>query len=132
MSIYASKTPRDLKHDDQPYVSTYGFDVGERYHVADPSSMLRRRFDPRPELDHVQHNAPNPILARFRRWVEGETLADPCWATEWLEAMADPNAENAASAVLDDLYAAPYRRRERAEQEEHARRVISRIQRLSA
>ena len=73
------------------------------------------------------HNLPNPILVRFRKWVEGETLADPSWAVEWVEAMDDANVESDAARVLDVLYETPYRRRERAAHELHARRVISRL-----
>jgi len=81
--------------------------------------------------DHVQHNPANPILARFRNWVEGETLADPTWLEEWLAAMDDTSLENDAAQVLDVLYTVPYRRREREAQEVHARRVLSRLLALS-
>ena len=76
--------------------------------------------------------APNPILARFRKWVEGETLTDPSWLEEWLTAMADPEAESDAGRVLDELCATPYRRREREAQEVHARAVLTRLQRIAA
>ena len=50
MTMYASMTPRDLSHDPHP-----------RY---DPAA------NPRPEYDHMQHNAPNPILTWFRAVIE--------------------------------------------------------------
>jgi len=61
--MFASKTPRDLNHDSEPWVTN----EVEPMRFG-PELMPRRddRFDPRPEFDHVQHNEPNPILLDFR------------------------------------------------------------------
>ncbi|PRB08795.1 hypothetical protein [Microbacterium sp. MYb64] len=61
MSAFASKTPRDLNHDPEPMVYPFS---GQRAPYADES--LGWIFSPRPEFDHVQHNAPNPILVWAR------------------------------------------------------------------
>jgi hypothetical protein len=78
--MFASKTPRDLNHDPLPHAwySPNGFFSGRsggpyRAAVGD-SPGWRSEHAPRPEFDHVQHNAPNPILTAFRdhvawRWV---------------------------------------------------------------
>lgn len=76
-------------------------------------------------------NTPNPILVRFRKWVEGETLSDPCWAEEWLAAMGDPDLVVDAGRALDEVYAIPYLRGVRAAQELHARAVLTRLHRLA-
>ena len=64
--MYASKTPRDLNRDPQPY-----WEGGERVSIAPGDTYLRAimatSFDPRPEFDHVQHNKPNRLLIDFRR-----------------------------------------------------------------
>lgn len=61
--IYASKTPRDLNRDPEPFRD----ELGHRWIL--PVTFQPRTFthDPRPEFDHVQHNEPNPILVEFRR-----------------------------------------------------------------
>lgn len=67
MTIYASKTPRDMNHDPRPFRNKYD---GSRW--ADPGvdiDGLTVVHDPSPEFDHVQHNEPNPILVKFRRHV---------------------------------------------------------------
>jgi hypothetical protein len=125
--MFASKTPRELNRDPRPNVSPNGQRFGSGLVAIGGCT-----YSPRPEYDYVQHNRPNPILARFRKWIEGETLADPSWIAEWLDAMADPDVNSAAAIVLDELYETPYRRRERAEQEAHARRVLHRLASLHA
>ncbi len=83
--MFASKTPRDLNHDPMPYRTP-----GGRW--AEQSYLGLRDLAPRPEFDHVQHNEPNPILVRFRKWIEGEDLTDPCWVDEWIVALHNLDA----------------------------------------
>lgn len=126
--MFASKTPRDLNRDPAPWLEK----DGRRWATwAETDVNGGARPVRRPEYDVEQHNTPNPILVRFRKWVEGETLADPCWAVEWVEAMDDTSVESDAALVLDELYETPYRRRDREAQERHARRVISRLASLA-
>lgn len=72
MTMFASKTPRDLNHDPYPYV-TYRDLTG----TLGPQALWRSgnrvdgagyftKLEPRPEFDHVQHNEPNPLLADYR------------------------------------------------------------------
>lgn len=62
MTIYASKTPRDLNHDPLPFAV--------KKDRASRNWMNEFRFEPRPEFDHVQHHPVNPILADVRRYRE--------------------------------------------------------------
>lgn len=63
MSVLASKTPRDLNHDPEPWRIWTGPWVNTRTTAAVPGMSER---DPRPEFDHVQHHEPNPILVAVR------------------------------------------------------------------
>ncbi|SDH40659.1 hypothetical protein [Microbacterium sp. 77mftsu3.1] len=60
-TMFASKTPRQLNHDPEPFVSG----VGNRH--AENLNPAIWRHDPRPEFDHAQHLQPNLILVEFRR-----------------------------------------------------------------
>ncbi|MBN9176087.1 MAG: hypothetical protein J0I43_01775 [Microbacterium sp.] len=87
--MFASKTPRDLNHDAHPWAHTAcGYewcdDFGGRFSFNNGTG---NEFSPRREFDHVQHNEPNPILVRFRKWIEGEELADPHWVDQWIVAL---------------------------------------------
>lgn len=124
--MFASKTPRELNRDPEPFVWR-----GTKLRSGTSHAGEAIDYAPRVAFDAVQHNPSNPILVRFRMWVEGETLADPCWAVEWVEAMDDTSVESDAARVLDELYETPYRRREREAHELHARRVISRLASLA-
>lgn len=73
--MFASKSPRDLNHDPEPW---QGGVMGGR---ASDELMRRREamtfqtgwhYNPRPEFDHVQHNAPNPILTYARQYLNRE------------------------------------------------------------
>lgn len=69
MTIYASKTPRDLNHDPMPWAHTacgYSWcdDFGGRFQTNNGTG---NEFSPRPEFDHAQHNEPNPVLTAFRQ-----------------------------------------------------------------
>lgn len=130
MAQFSSRPP--FNTDPAPYVVT----LTKRTPFTNPMTtgsvdeFLRedeRVHDPRPQYERPQHNPTNPILARFRKWVEDETLADPSWATEWVAAMDDPDRVSDAADVLDELYEAPYRRKQREAEAQHARRVISRL-----
>jgi hypothetical protein len=66
--IFASKTPRDLNHDREPYESDGLRITRERYLGMDPAHRKAAwLYNPRPEFDHVQHNPPNPILVWLRK-----------------------------------------------------------------
>ncbi len=124
MTIYASKTPRDLNHDPRTYV-TYA-----NHHRTDVRSAewdmqsqgeveYVRSFDPRPEFDHVQHNEPNPILLAFRQDVADVFVAEQfnvaAIARSWIDGDAlELFADMHPNEVLD-----------------HARRVLERLANLS-
>lgn len=63
--IYASKTPRDLNRDPEPWTSHHG-----RHDEPDPAGWdfdVEFTYEPRPEFDPPKaHNEPNPILVEFR------------------------------------------------------------------
>lgn len=75
MTMFASKTPRDLNHDPDPYVDQWGIDRNEDGDPAGYDFDVEFRHDPRPEFDHVQHNEPNPILIAFRDLGEKHGMA---------------------------------------------------------
>jgi hypothetical protein len=80
--MFSSKTPRDLNRDPEPWRTQYG----TRYPEGGWSFGERIEFthDPRPEFDHAQHNAPNPILVARRLLGPGVNImyADlPRWPT---------------------------------------------------
>jgi len=109
MTQYASKTPRDLNHDPLPYVTR----AGNRYEdgIWYGHDMFRRYLDPRPEFDHVQHNAPNPLLLDMREFW-------PVIVGDWLAALDDPwftdGVPQEFGSVTEDHI-------------DHARRVLSRL-----
>lgn len=76
-------------------------------------------------------SARNPILARFRKWTEGETLADPSWAQRWLAALDDPSIDTPESEALDRVYDEPLCLLEWRRFETEARRVLKRIDRVA-
>lgn len=81
MTMFASKTPRDLNHDPEPFISHHG-----RHEDADPAGWdfdVEFDYDPRPEFDHVQHNEPNPLLADLREFW-------PVIIEDWIAALDDP------------------------------------------
>jgi len=110
--MYASKTPRDLNHDPEPYVC-------DRFHRHDQEEgeFLRATHDPRPEFDHVQHNEPNTVLTGLRTLMSGgvhrptgDFYADAArYLTGGTHAMDNPIKPGMA---------------------DHARRVLSRLARL--
>lgn len=138
MSIYASKTPRDLNHDPMPWhvsltPSRGGNGRWREWRGAASSwdDALVRAEDahpgwtahtggliPRPEFDHKQHNEPNPILVEFRD-VAGTHFPfaeDLDW---WLKCLEDPTFDYTASGY----------RWTRAHVD-HARRVLERLARF--
>lgn len=115
MTIYASKTPRNLNHDPLPYLYA-STDYTARYAHNDPGHPYASSaiHDPRPEFDHVQHNEPNPILLAFRRDAD-EMKRERGWtvamtALSWDRDAFDPFVDMYDLAVLD-----------------HARRVLERL-----
>ena len=84
MSMFASKTPRDLNRDPEPY---YDIDRRLRYADAPAGTDYYFRYEPRPEFDHVQHNEPNEILVSFRAGVEADPAHD--WITTYLVTLPD-------------------------------------------
>lgn len=74
MSLFASTRP--LYTDPQPYVDV----LGTRSAWRDQPAKRLRWHSPRPELCHVQHNRPNPILDSVRR--HRNAPADVLWAIE--------------------------------------------------
>ena len=74
--MFASKTPRDLNHDAEPWLCTTAIHPGHRRtphprRTAEPCNGTFKEFLPRPQFDHAQHNKPNPILGYVRDRVRG-------------------------------------------------------------
>ena len=115
MTIYASKTPRDLNHDPRP-VRIAGRQARSK-RMLWPSDVM----DPRPEFDHVQHNEPNPILVAFRAYSDKHGM----------------DAEDRANLSGAWLQAPGYYERRlvegrlRRQERDHARRVLTRLANLS-
>lgn len=80
--MFASKTPRDLNHDPEPWEGQYSpeYRATDEFHSFMSVRMVRR---PRPEYDHVQHNESNPLLADMREFW-------PVVIEDWLAALDDP------------------------------------------
>lgn len=110
--MFASKTPRDLNHDPNPWVvhTPEGY-ADRRYPV--PRSYHEMEYAPRPEFDHVQHNAPNPILVWHRKTTR------PGMTAEASRYVLDHWA--ATIGALPGLGIIEYT----AEHEAHARRVLT-------
>lgn len=115
--IFASKTPRDLNRDPEPYVSSAP--DFERYEQAEDNPKVHPViFDPRPEFDHPQNNKPNPILIAARRAIaEGATFRDI--ADDLLGYQVGyPGCEH-----ISDAFDAGYR----ASAPDHARLIFTRL-----
>ena len=104
--MFASKTPRDLNRDPEPWISSEGW----RW---DSNPIGDNFWEPRPEFDHVQHNAPNPILVEFR--TSGDAAFD-WW--HWLGSTYDRTTPPWQVAFTE-------------RHRDHARHVLSRLARLA-
>lgn len=123
--IFSSKTPRDLNQDPLPFVWS-GHDPAARKqdrcrtkHYASPDYL----HDPRPEFDHVQHNAPNPILLAFRALGEKHGMAPDevrNLAGNWVK----------RATYYEHHANIPSRAASKA-QRDHARRVLTRLAALA-
>lgn len=107
--MYASKTPRDITHDPEPWEY---FDGTRRHaplnqHPENPYRVLWT-YNPRPEFDHVHHNRPNPILRIARRAHEDGHLA----------------------AFIDGFMGDRHERQNEHPYATHARRVLTRLARF--
>jgi hypothetical protein len=104
--IYASKTPRDLNHDPEPWIGRSPV-TGDLIHTpVKPSGMDGFHVQPRDDYDHEQYNEPNPILVAFR--ADG----DPGDPADWLD-------------YSESAYIGP------PEHLDHARKVLARLVALS-
>lgn len=91
MTMYASKTPRDLSHDPYPwavYVWPHPPRINASMRYATKDEAERQAFGsyvhgfyPRPEFDHVQHNEPNPLLILWRETTDGDMRGWGAWLT---------------------------------------------------
>ena len=87
-------------------------------------------YDPRP-FDPVMHNDPNPILIRFRKWIDGEDIGDQFWVDYWVTAFDEFDTFGGfitwdyADHPLHVLITAT------DAQSAHARRVLTRLANLS-
>ncbi len=118
--IFASKTPRDLNRDPEPWVTKPQLraEFGRPKHHAESIDCYAYCVrDPRPEFDHVQHNHPNPILLDFR---ETNGIAEL-----WLEAIEGKDGDVFLAGVPKAFGAI------RAPHIDHARRVLGRLARLT-
>jgi hypothetical protein len=118
--MFSSKTPRDLNHDDAPWLGDPGHtntpnrygsrEVGESAPFWDEVT-----YEPRPEFDHVQHNPPNWLLIEFREFHGVASL--------WLEALEVPDfITETAKAYGEEIH---------TEHVDHATRVLTRLAHLS-
>lgn len=114
--MFASKTPRDLNHDPEPWVAPDG-----TRRVFSHVEIGIKRFDPRPEFDHVQHNEPNPILVDFRDYAKehGDSAALARHWTRDDQQWWDVTRSTRLISV-DEPVGTP-------EQEDHARKVLTRL-----
>lgn len=121
MTLYSSKTPRDLNHDpkpwQQPWPGQRRSNVPEKRYGDTPADAWT--WNPRPEFDHAQHNEPNPILIAFRGFAGKHGMApdEVCnLAQQWVkratyyEHRLNIRARSATKA-----------------QREHARHVLTRL-----
>lgn len=127
MSTFASKTPRDLNHDPNPYVDQWGIDRNDDGDPAGYDFDALFHFDPRPEFDHVQHNDPNPILTALRRrfpsqqnsaWAIYQDTLDALTMYGVAEMQRIIDRDGIDAVVTDDHI-------------DHARRVLTRLGRFS-
>jgi hypothetical protein len=114
--IFASKTPRDLNHDPEPWVNAApDFERGSEADFEEWQPRHGKVFDPRPEFDHAQQNEPNPILTTLR--LNSNAPREDGWdariaALYFLEGVGIDNVE---------------REQATPEHVEHARRVLTRL-----
>lgn len=118
--MYASRTPRDLNHDPEPWVTN---EPEPMRFGAELKPRRGDRYDPRPEFDHAQHNEPNPILAYILRE-----------AVE-LDAQENPPILDLANTALYILTAGlevgEYDEAHTPGEINHARRVLTRLANLA-
>lgn len=118
MTLFSSKTPRDLNCDPAPWRVVFGPWRGARVDAQIPESEHK----PRPEFDHVQHNAPNPILVALRRRLDYQSLVG-----------YPSTSGRMAKTFLVSLHvhASPDYTGASDEHIAHARRVLTRLARLT-
>lgn len=109
--MFASKTPRDLNRDPEPWTDARG----ENRHG--PIGGWSSVWSPRPEFDHVQHNEPNPILLDFRD-MHGD-------AQLWLETIEGPEGDAFLAETPKEFGYID------SDVIHHARRVLTRLARLA-
>jgi hypothetical protein len=132
--MFASKTPRDLNHDPEPWVSHHG-----RHEDADPAGWdfdVEFTLHPRPEFDHVQHNPPNSILVQIREDNERSQFAVngvPLSARLDMWLMSIANLDTFGGFKSWDSPGHPRHVLTTASEQEidHARRVLTRLAHLS-
>lgn len=125
--MFASKTPRE-NNDPEPYVDAAP--DFRRMACPDEASIHGAVFDPRPEFDHVQHINPNPILIRFRKWIEGEDVADPYWVAYWITAFDEFDAFGGFKTWDESAHALHVITTATDDERNHARRVLERLARF--
>jgi hypothetical protein len=115
--MFASKTPRDLNRDPEPWRAP----TSPEYRVSEEHrayASIRLVHDPRPEYDHPQHNEPNPVLTRFRqdcaRWGFNIRTEAYMWLHD--DVLSDTGLWSSLGA--------------RDEHIAHARRVLTRLARM--
>lgn len=147
MTIYASKTPRDLNHDPKcrncgctAHPPGDGINGGCRAQWVEPDGWTMTcgcREGQASAVPHVQHNEPNPILIAFREYVEGADLSSLIWAANhWLWVFCHRDADTGANRIYDEVILAgdPDRDPPRSiadAWEDHARRVLERLASLA-
>jgi hypothetical protein len=119
MTIYSSRTPRDLNHDPEPYRYSIWRNTDGNSAGYDFDAVFAH--DPRERFDHVQHNQPNPILIEFRASFEDDADLDG-WVEAMLTALTDPGDWGLPNSVYDGT----------DEEVAHAYAVITRLAGLSA
>lgn len=117
--MFASKTPRDLSHDPEPFQQRW---PGLRRSSRPASDWPR---NPRPEFDHLQHNEPNRILVAYRAHLATHRLTED--ADAWVLALGSLDAFGGFvgwDATTDRYHALTLATDEEAA---HALRVLERL-----
>lgn len=114
MSMYSSRPP--FNDDPEPWVDEFGGRFG--YALSGDEHL------PRPEFDRPQHNPTNPILELFRKYAARRESA-PHLAAHWTKSDVMWSEMCLKDfSVIDEPIGTPA-------QEEHARRVLTRLANLA-
>jgi hypothetical protein len=113
--MFASKTPRDIHHDPEPYRGKYPFTANRSAWQITNGREIVTEYAPRSGYFPRQHNEPNPILTLFR---DADNSDRRGLAAMWVDDIAEWNRQGEMG--IDTT----------PDQVEHARRVLTRFANL--